>query len=116
MNVIFNVLQFTCRVDSFSSKTAHSNELDLPTNGASVRGVSSRKVTLPDTDETESLIASISEHVESELFLSLETHLTDYTSVLIKDGANNTTTTARDGKMHEVRRQNLLVWELLKVF
>ncbi|XP_020869451.1 histone-lysine N-methyltransferase ATXR7 isoform X2 [Arabidopsis lyrata subsp. lyrata] len=98
---------FTCRVDSFSSKTAHSNELDLPTNGASVRGVSSRKVTLPDTDETESLIASISEHVESELFLSLETHLTDYTSVLIKDGANTTTTTARDGKMHEENPSSL---------
>ncbi|KAG7536822.1 GYF domain [Arabidopsis suecica] len=92
---------FTCRVDSSSSKTAYSNELDLPTNGASVRGMSSRKVTLPDTDGTESLIASISEHVESELFLSLETHLTDYTSILIKDGANNTTSTARDGKMHE---------------
>ncbi|CAL9242401.1 unnamed protein product [Arabidopsis halleri] len=98
---------FSCRVDSSSSKTAYSNELDLPTNRASVRGVSSRKVTLPDTDGTESLIASISEHVESELFLSLETHLTDYTSILIKDGANNTTSEARDGKMHEENLSSL---------
>jgi hypothetical protein len=86
---------FTCRVDSSSSKTAYSDEFDLATNGARVRGLSS------DTYGTESVIASISEHVENELFLSLKTHLTDYTSILIKDGANNTTSSARDGKMHE---------------
>jgi hypothetical protein len=97
-------------VDSSSSKTAYSDEFDLATNGARVRGLSS------DTYGTESVIASISEHVENELFLSLKTHLTDYTSILIKDGANNTTSSARDGKMHEVRRQNLLVWQFLEVF
>lgn len=101
-------------MDSSSCKTAYSNELDLATNAARVRGLSSRKVILPDSDGMENVIASISEHVESELFLSLVTHLTDYTSILIKDGANNAVSTVRHGKMHEVRRQNLLVWELLK--
>ncbi|KAF8085732.1 hypothetical protein N665_0649s0008 [Sinapis alba] len=92
---------FTCRVDSSSCKTANSNEFDLATNAASFHEPSSRKVTLPDIDGTESVVASISEHVESELFLSLETHLTDYIGILIEDGANNAASTVQDGKMHE---------------
>lgn len=100
-------------MDSSSCKTAYSNELDLATNAARVRGVSSRKVILPDSDGMESVIASISEHVESELFLSLVTHLNDYTGILIKDGANNAVSTVRHGKMHEVR-DKISLWELLK--
>ncbi|XP_024013142.1 histone-lysine N-methyltransferase ATXR7 isoform X2 [Eutrema salsugineum] len=82
------VESLTCRVDSSSCKTSYFNELDLVTNAASLPGI-------------ESIIASIAEHVERELFSSLETHLTDYTGILIKDGANNAASTVRDGKMHE---------------
>ncbi|KAG2302425.1 hypothetical protein Bca4012_060730 [Brassica carinata] len=92
---------FTCRVDSSSSKAANANEFDLATKAASFHEPSTRKVTLPDIDRTESVVASISEHVESELFLSLETHLTDYIGILIEDGANNAASTVQDGKMHE---------------
>lgn len=92
---------FTCRAESSSRKTAYSNEFDLATKAASFHEPSSRKVTLPDIDGTESVVASISEHVERELFLSLATHLTDYIGILIEDGANNAATTVQDGKMHE---------------
>ncbi|KAJ0252504.1 Histone-lysine N-methyltransferase ATXR7 [Hirschfeldia incana] len=92
---------FTCRVDSSSCKTAYFNEFDLTTKASSSHEPSSRKVTLPDIDGTEGVVASISEHVESELFLSLETHLTDYIGILIEDGANNAVSTVQDGKMHE---------------
>ncbi|CAH8360812.1 unnamed protein product [Eruca vesicaria subsp. sativa] len=92
---------FTCRVDSSSCKTANSNEFDLATKAASFHEPSSRKLTLPGIDGTESVVASISEHVERELFLSLETHLTDYIGVLIKDGANNAARAVQDGKMPE---------------
>lgn len=104
MAFMHNVLQFTCRAESSSRKTAYSNEFDLATKAASFHEPSSRKVTLPDIDGTESVVASISEHVERELFLSLATHLTDYIGILIEDGANNAATTVQDGKMHEVRR------------
>lgn len=89
-------------MDSSAYKTAYVDELELATNAASFREESSRKVTLPGRDGIESIIASISEHVESELFLSLETHLTDYTGILIEDGANNAASIVQDGKMHEV--------------
>ncbi|XP_023636689.1 histone-lysine N-methyltransferase ATXR7 isoform X3 [Capsella rubella] len=88
---------FTRRVDSSSSKTAYFNELDS-NNAASVHGVSSRIVTLSDSNGMESIIASISEHVESELFLSLKAHLTDYTGILIENGTN---TSVQDGKINE---------------
>ncbi|XP_019088588.1 PREDICTED: histone-lysine N-methyltransferase ATXR7-like isoform X3 [Camelina sativa] len=92
----------TRRMDSSSGKTACLNELDIANSAASVRGVSTRKVTLLDSDGMESIIASISEHVESELFLSLKTHLTDYTGVLIGNEANNAASTVHDdGKMNE---------------
>ncbi|CAH2079471.1 unnamed protein product [Thlaspi arvense] len=55
---------------------------------------------LPDSSGIESVITSISEHVESELFLSLRTYLTNYTGILIEDGANNASSTVRDGKTH----------------
>ena len=100
----FNVLQFTCRVDSSSCKTANSNAYDLATKAASFHEPSSRRVTLPVIDGTESVVASISEHVQRELFSSLETHLTDYIGILIEDGANIAASTVQDGKMHEVRR------------
>uniref|UniRef100_M4EGR9 [histone H3]-lysine(4) N-trimethyltransferase n=1 Tax=Brassica campestris TaxID=3711 RepID=M4EGR9_BRACM len=92
---------FTCRVDSSSCKTANSNAYDLATKAASFHEPSSRKVTLPVTDGTESVVASISEYVQSELFSSLETHLTDYIGILIEDGANIAASTVQDGKMHE---------------
>ncbi|CAA7041714.1 unnamed protein product [Microthlaspi erraticum] len=94
------VESFACRADSSSCKTAYFNELDLATNAASFREVS-RKSTLPDNDGKESIMASILEHVESEIFLSLETHLSDYTGILIKDGANNAASSVQDGKMHK---------------
>lgn len=100
----FNVLQFTCRVDSSYCKTANSNAYDLATKAASFHEPSSRRVTLPVIDGTESVVASISEHVQGELFSSLETNLTDYIGILIEDGANIAVSTVQDGKMHEVRR------------
>ncbi|VVB07634.1 unnamed protein product [Arabis nemorensis] len=95
------VVSVSCRMNSSSCKTACLDELDLATNAATFREESSRKVTLPRNDGIESIISSISEHIERELLLSLETHLTDYTGILIEDGANNDATTVRDGKMHE---------------
>ncbi|KAH0909950.1 hypothetical protein HID58_033271 [Brassica napus] len=92
---------FTCRVDSSSCKTANSNAYDLATKAASFHEPSSRRVTLPVIDGTESVVASISEYVQSELFSSLETHLTDYIGILIEDGANIAVSTVQDGKMHE---------------
>ncbi|CAN6857951.1 unnamed protein product [Brassica oleracea] len=92
---------FTCRVDSSSCKTANSNAYDLATKAASFHEPSSRRVTLPVIDGTESVVASISEHVQRELFSSLETHLTDYIGILIEDGANIAASTVQDGKMHE---------------
>ncbi|KAL1220067.1 Histone-lysine N-methyltransferase ATXR7 [Cardamine amara subsp. amara] len=91
------VKSFTCRVDSSSCKPPYLNELDLA-NAASFRDMSSRKVTSPDSEDIESIIASISEHVAHELFLSLESNLTDYTGIIIEDGANN----VGDGKKHVV--------------
>ncbi|CAN8277015.1 unnamed protein product [Cochlearia groenlandica] len=76
------VESFTCRVDTSSCKTAYFNE---------------------SSSHEESIIASISKHVESELFLSLETSLTDYIGTLIKDGANNSASTLRKGKTQKVR-------------
>lgn len=111
-------MQFACRADSSSCKTAYFNELDLATNTASFREESSRKSTLPDSDGKESIIASILEHVEREIFLSLETQLTDYSGILIKDGANNAASSVQDGKMHKVRRNKIslsgLFWSHLR--
>ncbi|WZZ13719.1 hypothetical protein YC2023_106808 [Brassica napus] len=92
---------FTCRVDSSYCKTANSNAYDLATKAASFHEPLSRRVTLPVIDGTESVVASISEYVQSELFSSLETHLTDYIGILIEDGANIAVSTVQDGKMHE---------------